>query len=133
MRTNSYLFNMKKTNTSSRSASSSSSQDIQRAELYLQDDVIEADQVLRPGAPLAVVGPRLLQLNLQGVSHALVPLHQRAQLDVGQIAAAEKPNSRSNLKGSHIYVEPTSLSFILSLLLSSVETFSRLVYQNHKA
>lgn len=51
----------------------------------LQDDVIEADEVLRPGSSLVLVIFGFLQFRLQSVSHALVPLHQRAQLDVGQV------------------------------------------------
>lgn len=54
--------------------------------MYLQDDVIEADEVLRTGAPLALVSLRLLQLGLQCVGHALISLHQSTQLDIGQIA-----------------------------------------------
>lgn len=53
--------------------------------LYLQDDVVEADQVLWAGSSLVLVGFRLLQFGLQSVGHALIPLHQRAQLDVGQV------------------------------------------------
>lgn len=56
---------------------------------HLQDDVVEADEVLRLGAPLALVGVGLLQLGVQRVSHALVPLHQRAQLDVAQVTAGQ--------------------------------------------
>lgn len=55
----------------------------------LQDDVVESDQVLWAGPPLVLVVFGFLQFGMQSVSHALIPLHQRAQLDVGQITAAE--------------------------------------------
>lgn len=54
--------------------------------LYLEDDVIEANEVLGARAPFVLVCLRLLQLGLQHVGHALVPLHHRPQLDVGQVA-----------------------------------------------
>lgn len=52
---------------------------------HLQDDVIEADQVLRSGSSFALVSSRFLQFGVQSVSHALIPLHQCAQFDVGQV------------------------------------------------
>lgn len=54
--------------------------------MYLEDDVIEANEVLGARAPFVLVCLRLLQLGLQHVGHALVPLHHRPQLDVGQVA-----------------------------------------------
>lgn len=54
--------------------------------MYLEDDLIETDEVLGLGSPLGLVIVRLLELGLQRVSHALVPLHYRAQLDVAQVA-----------------------------------------------
>lgn len=57
---------------------------------YLQDDVIEADEVLGPGSSLVLVRLGLLELSLQGVGHALIALHHRPQLDVGQVAGADK-------------------------------------------
>lgn len=57
---------------------------------HLQDDVVEADEVLGLGAPLALVGVGLLQLGVQSVGHALVPLHQRAQLDVAQVTRGRR-------------------------------------------
>lgn len=59
---------------------------VPRPHTCLQDNVIEADEVLWTGAPLILIPLRLLQLGLQCVRHALVPLHQRAQLDVAQVA-----------------------------------------------
>lgn len=67
-----------------------SSEAAAEAVAHLQDDVVEADEVLRLGAPLALVGLGLLQLGVQSVSHALVPLHQRAQLDVAQVTARRR-------------------------------------------
>lgn len=55
------------------------------ADIYLQDDVVEADEVLWTGASLVLVGFRFLEFSLQSVGHALIPLHQRTQLDVGQV------------------------------------------------
>lgn len=57
---------------------------------HLQDDVVESDEILRTGAPLVLVCPGLLQFSLQSVSHALIPLHQCAQLDVGQITGRKE-------------------------------------------
>ncbi len=57
------------------------------AGMYLQDDVVEADEVLWTGTSLVLVGFGFLQFSLQSVSHALIPLHQGTQLDVGQVAA----------------------------------------------
>lgn len=56
----------------------------------LQDDVVESDEVLWTGAPLVLVGAGFLQFSLQSVGHALVSLHQCAQLDVGQITGEEE-------------------------------------------
>lgn len=50
---------------------------------YLQDDVIEADQVLWTRTPLALVSHNLFQFSLESMSHTLIPLHQSTQLDVG--------------------------------------------------
>lgn len=52
---------------------------------YLQDDIVEADEVLRSGPSLVLVSFGFLQFSLQSMGHALIPLHQRAQLDVGQV------------------------------------------------
>lgn len=57
--------------------------------MYLQDDVVQADEVLGTRSSL-LVRLGLLQLGLQSVGHALVPLHQRAQLDVGQVAGGQR-------------------------------------------
>lgn len=56
-------------------------------DIYLQDDVVEADEVLWTGPSLVLVGFRFLQFSLQSMGHALIPLHQRTQLDVGQVTA----------------------------------------------
>lgn len=65
---------------------------------YLQDDVVEADEVLRPRRALAVlVGALLLQQGLlQGLGHALVALDGRGQLDVGQITAKREEKSHQH-------------------------------------
>lgn len=73
---------------------------------YLQDDVVEADEVLRPRRALAVlVGALLLQQGLlQGLGHALVALDGRGQLDVGQVTAKIKreiPSALSELLGHY--------------------------------
>lgn len=65
---------------------------------YLQDDVVEADEVLRPRRALAVlVGALLLQQGLlQGLGHALVAFDGRGQLDVGQITAKREEKSHQH-------------------------------------
>lgn len=54
-------------------------------DIHLQDDIVEADEVLRPRPSLVLITLRFLQFRLQSVGHALIPLHQCAQLDVGQV------------------------------------------------
>lgn len=73
---------------------------------YLQDDVVEADEVLRPRRALAVlIGALLLQQGLlQGLGHALVALDGRGQLNVGQVTAKIKreiPSALSELLGHY--------------------------------
>lgn len=54
---------------------------------YLQNDVIEPDEVLGPGGTFAVIIRLLLQQSLvQTFSHVLIPLDCCRQLDVGQVA-----------------------------------------------
>lgn len=68
-------------------------------DVYLQDDVIESNEILRTRPPLVLVHLGLLQFALQSVSHAFVPLHQRAQLDVGQVTETEEqPGSDKTCK-----------------------------------
>lgn len=59
---------------------------------YLQDDVVEADEVLWPWRAFAILVRALLlqQSLLQGLGHALVAFDGRGQLDVGQITARKK-------------------------------------------
>lgn len=59
---------------------------------HLQDDVVEADQVLRPWRAFAILlrALRLQQSLLQGLCHALVALDGCRQLDVSQIASERK-------------------------------------------
>lgn len=55
---------------------------------YLQNDVIEPDQVLRPGRAFAVIFRLLLQQGpVQAFRHVLIPPDGCGQLDVGQVAA----------------------------------------------
>ena len=61
---------------------------VKRVLVYLEDDLVQSDEVLGLGPPLVLVVVRVLQLGLQRVGHALVPLHHRAQLDVAQVARA---------------------------------------------
>lgn len=73
---------------------------------YLQDDVVEADEVLRPRRALAVlIGALLLQQGLlQGLGHALVALDGCGQLNVGQVTAKIKreiPSALSELLGHY--------------------------------
>lgn len=65
---------------------------------YLQDDVVEADEVLRPRRALAVLVRALLlqQGLLQGLGHALVALDGCGQLDVGQITAKKPEKSHQS-------------------------------------
>lgn len=55
--------------------------------VYLQDDVVEANEILWTGPSLVLVRIGFLQFGLQGTGHALIPLHQRTQLDVTQVTA----------------------------------------------
>lgn len=59
-----------------------------QAKGYLQNDVIEPDQVLRPGRAFAVIFWLLLQQGpVQAFRHVLIPPDGCGQLDVGQVAA----------------------------------------------
>lgn len=69
---------------------------------YLQNDVIEPDEVLRPGRALAVIFRLLLQQSpVQAFSHALVPPDCCGQLDVGQVAATYHTAAQVTLEEAH--------------------------------
>lgn len=57
---------------------------------YLQDDIIEADEILRTGPSFVLISLRFLEFCLQSMSHTLIPLHQCTQLDVGQVTVKEE-------------------------------------------